>query len=306
VARSGAAHRHDRVTRPDPVDAILFSANANIVVVDDAVRHLADHSELYWEVGFPVARKTMETLTFPILGYMHISGGQVEYRVTIKDILPFTNDHYENKSLARSVKPEAWILEWKRNAENVKPRVWKSTLVLTRIEPFSWNTYDFHKLDGTHITHPPQRYARVMDPSGGDIRAENGRSRYQGVPVPQRQDPKATLLAERNLEDFVIERLELIEVGLHLVSRQLSTPAGRLDLLCMDSAGNYVVVELKRDQGSDRVVGQILRYMGWVKVHHSAPSVRGIIIVGRKDPALSFAIEAAPNIQVREFHLSIR
>jgi len=34
------------------VDAILFSASQALVSVDDAIRHLADHSELYWEVHF--------------------------------------------------------------------------------------------------------------------------------------------------------------------------------------------------------------------------------------------------------------
>jgi len=34
------------------VDAILFSANPDMVTVDDAIRYLADHKELYWEVPF--------------------------------------------------------------------------------------------------------------------------------------------------------------------------------------------------------------------------------------------------------------
>jgi hypothetical protein len=33
------------------VDAILFSANPDMVRVDDARKHLADHKELYWSVG---------------------------------------------------------------------------------------------------------------------------------------------------------------------------------------------------------------------------------------------------------------
>lgn len=39
-------------------------------------------------------------------------------------------------------------------------------------------------------------------------------------------------------------------------------------------------------QGTDQVVGQILRYMGWVKETHRTEKVRGIIIVGRKEQAL--------------------
>jgi hypothetical protein len=32
------------------MDAIVFSANPDVENVDDAVRHLSDHEEIYWEV----------------------------------------------------------------------------------------------------------------------------------------------------------------------------------------------------------------------------------------------------------------
>jgi RecB family endonuclease NucS len=103
-----------------------------------------------------------------------------------------------------------------------------------------------------------------------------------------------------------VQQLEAVEPGLHLVERQLSTPAGRLDLLCKDANGSYVVVELKRMQGSDQVMGQILRYMGWLKQTHPTDKVRGIVIVGNKDQALSYAASAVPDVQVKEFKLLIQ
>jgi endonuclease len=109
----------------------------------------------------------------------------------------------------------------------------------------------------------------------------------------------------RNIEGFVVQQLEAIEPGLRLVDRQLSTLAGRLDLLCKDASGSYVVVELKRMQGTDQVVGQILRYMGWVREFYHTEKVRGIIIVGKKDPTLKYAVMAAPNVQAKEFKLLI-
>ena len=65
------------------------------------------------------------------------------------------------------------------------------------------------------------------------------------------------------------------------------------------------MVELKRGQGNDQVVGQILRYIGWVQENYRTEKVRGIIIVGKKDRRLSYAIKAVKNIQVKEFKLSI-
>jgi hypothetical protein len=260
-----------------------------MVKVDDAIRHLAEHKELYWEVRFRIVK---DNLSYPMYGFIHITGGQVEYRVTIRDIVPFSPAHYEGE-LAVQVKPEPWLQEWKENANDTRLRPWRNALVITEIVPFSYDTYLFEKSDGTKIQAPPQSYVRVLPPDH----------------IPQRQPPLAPAankpLAERNLEDFVVQQLEAIELGLHLVARQLSTLAGRLDLLCMDASGNYVVVELKRMQGSDQVVGQVLRYMGWVRESYHTEKVRGIIIVGKKDPTLKYAVMAVPNVQAREFKLLI-
>jgi len=102
-----------------------------------------------------------------------------------------------------------------------------------------------------------------------------------------------------------VGQIEAIEPGLRLEERQKSTPAGRLDLLCRDTNGNYVVVELKRNLGTDQVVGQILRYMGWLIETYGTDKVRGIVIVGSKDQALTYAVKAVRSVQVKEFKLHI-
>src|ERR1039458_999128 len=120
-----------------PTDAILFSANPDMVSLDDAIRHLADHDELFWEVGFAVAR---DKFSYPIYGFMHISGEQVEYRATIREIVPFSPAHYEDAALAAKVKPEPWIHEWKENINDIRTHSWKNALVITEIVPFSYET----------------------------------------------------------------------------------------------------------------------------------------------------------------------
>jgi len=265
--------------RYDSMDAILFSANPSMVDVDDARKHLGDHKELYWSVGFPIAK---DKFSFPIFGFIHISGKQVEYRALVNDILPFSPEHYENAC----VKPESWRQNWKSDH-----RSWKSTLVMTDIVPCSFDTYLFEKYSGGLIKQPPEGFVRVLPPNQS--------------PESSPALPSPISIAEKNLEDFVVQQLDVIETGLRLVQRQLITRAGRLDLLCQDALGNYVVVELKKSQGTDQVVGQILRYMGWVKEKYPKSNVRGIVIVGKKDDALKYAIKAAPNIEAKEFKLSI-
>lgn len=143
------------------MDAILFSADPDMVVVDDAIKHLAGHEDLYWEVGF---RITGDRFSYPMYGFIHMCGGQVEYRASIRDIVPFSRDHYEDRALAERVKPKAWSREWLENLNDVRARPWKNALVMTEIMPFSCDTALFQKYDGTRVQRPPQSFVRVLLP----------------------------------------------------------------------------------------------------------------------------------------------
>ncbi|MBW2103232.1 MAG: DUF1016 family protein [Deltaproteobacteria bacterium] len=70
-----------------------------------------------------------------------------------------------------------------------------------------------------------------------------------------------------------------------------------------------LVVELKRNQTSDQTVGQLLRYIGWVKQHlaEDGDEVHGLIICHEADNALHYALSTVPDVELRlyevEFHL---
>jgi hypothetical protein len=101
---------------------------------------------------------------------------------------------------------------------------------------------------------------------------------------------------ENDLREFLAKNIFLVERGLTLVKKEFDTKeVGRIDLLCTDRKGNHVIVELKRDRKSDEVVGQILRYIGWVEKNMNAKA-RGIIIVGAPDERLQYAISALRNM----------
>src|ERR1700688_3466635 len=99
-----------------------------MVDIDDARNHLDYHEQLYWSVGFRIDKGK---LSFPIFGFIHMSGGQVEYRGLVSDILPYSPEHYENPA----VKPESWREKWKNDA-GTRSYPWKSALVMTEIVPF--------------------------------------------------------------------------------------------------------------------------------------------------------------------------
>ena len=53
-----------------------------------------------------------------------------------------------------------------------------------------------------------------------------------------------------------------------------------------------MIIELKRDQTSDQTIGQVLRYMGWVRKHlaQDNESVEGLIIARSSDEKLEYAL----------------
>lgn len=112
---------------------------------------------------------------------------------------------------------------------------------------------------------------------------------------------------ERDLQNFLAKNLNIIESGLTFYG--LEYPAGNrtIDILALDKDNNYVVIELKVSRGYDRVVGQILRYMAWIRKNHAEGNqkVRGIIIAREITEDLILACSEIQNIDLFEYSLSI-
>ena len=76
------------------------------------------------------------------------------------------------------------------------------------------------------------------------------------VPV----DEVANTDTEKLLEDILVATPELLESGLKLIGRQVSTDGGSLDLLAVDRNGRLTVCELKRGTLTRDAVAQALDY----------------------------------------------
>jgi len=117
---------------------------------------------------------------------------------------------------------------------------------------------------------------------------------------------------ERDLQNYLVKNLESVEAGLKLYNQDGITgvefPVGgrRIDILAVDAENNLVVLELKVSKGHDRVIGQILRYMGWLKENlaEDNQNVRGIIIAKDITSDLKWACSATQGISLREYSIS--
>lgn len=77
--------------------------------------------------------------------------------------------------------------------------------------------------------------------------------------------PSGISLEER-LEDWLESDISMLDDNLLVIGRQVRTPfSGIIDLLCLDSAGDTVIVELKKGKTPREVTAQALDYASWVK-----------------------------------------
>jgi endonuclease len=118
---------------------------------------------------------------------------------------------------------------------------------------------------------------------------------------------------ERDLRNYLVKNLGLIEPDLRLYEEEGSTgiefPVGGrfIDILAVDKDGCYVVVELKVSRGHDRVVGQLLRYMGWVAQNmETSQPVRGVIVANDITTDLKLASSCVPHVRLIEYEISFK
>lgn len=121
-------------------------------------------------------------------------------------------------------------------------------------------------------------------------------------------------LLEKDLQRYLAENLGCIEPGLKLYEdedlRGIEYEAGggrRIDILAVDRNGAFVVIELKVSRGYDRVIGQLLRYMNWVRRDLADPGqkVRGIIVCRSMSEDLRLACSSIQDVELYEYKLSV-
>lgn len=124
---------------------------------------------------------------------------------------------------------------------------------------------------------------------------------------------------ERHLHDYLFDNWPQLDLakdwelfvrdGEPDAGYEFLTPIGRIDLLARHRReARWLVIELKRDKSSDVVVGQILRYIGWIQAHHAQPgeSVEGLVIAARGEDKLYYALSAVPSVLFKSYEVEFR
>lgn len=131
------------------------------------------------------------------------------------------------------------------------------------------------------------------------------------------EDPSAFAL-EKHLEDFLVSNWKQTELGKafdiyeeegELIGQQYQSDTGPIDILALSKdKKQLLVIELKKGRASDVVVGQIQRYMGYVKAELAEPGqeVRGIVIAFEDDVRIRRALSVAQNIEFYTYKVQFK
>ena len=134
---------------------------------------------------------------------------------------------------------------------------------------------------------------------------------------PTIEDP-ATFALEKHLEDFLVQNwngtalsdeFDIYEEDGERVGRQFPTDTGPIDILAVSKDRKMLlVIELKKGRASDVVVGQLLRYMGFVQEELAEPEqiVRGVVIALEDDQRLRRALAVVPAIEFYRYEVSFK
>jgi len=218
------------------------------------------------------------------------------------------------QAIKEAFKDKAQILSTKQIIDAVQkkyPDKWKEVTIRTHTMGCSVN----HSSSKYYPSFPKFLYTvapgkvRLYDPEkDGDFpKAHNV---LEDEIVSEEDALEVTLSLERDLQEYLCRDLTQLESGLRLfkeeglIGREVSTEAGKIDILAKDSNNNLVVIELKASQASYGVLGQILSYIASIKKELKGENVRGIIIAEDFDKKLTLAVTEVSNVSLVKYKVN--
>ncbi|HEX8049687.1 endonuclease NucS domain-containing protein [Rhizobium sp.] len=179
-----------------------------------------------------------------------------------------------------------------------------------------------HQLRGLLLRQPgwtmeemPTEVRMIFPGVSGDVAIVNDVLGQVGEAGSDDENNSPYFSLEYQLRDFLAANINSINFGERKLSLYVD-PTGRdgieypsavgpIDILAVDAQGSFYVFELKRAASTDRALGQITRYMGWIKTTIGKDKdVYGVIISKAVGDNLKYARTVVPNIFLYEYSVS--
>jgi RecB family endonuclease NucS len=195
------------------------------------------------------------------------------------------------------------ILRVLRNAD----RPLKDTEIADRMDGVGGSNAIYHRLMDLHesgkikkVDQRPRKWA-LTDGTNIDQSIDT-------MSDEQKEPQKTQLSLERDVQEYLSERLDDIEQGLSVQSDrtglEVQVDSGRVDILAEDTDGDLVVIEIKAGEAKRAVLGQIKAYMADVIDELSETGdVRGIIVSEDFSQQLTRAMTLENNIELYTYRV---
>ena len=130
------------------------------------------------------------------------------------------------------------------------------------------------------------------------------------------EEETSNFALEKHLEDFILQNWESTIIGKDYdvyvdedgkTGQQYYTDTGPIDILAIKKdKTELLVIELKKGRASDTVIGQIQRYMGFIKdeVCQNNQTVKGLIIALDDDLRIKRALSVTQNINFYTYKIN--
>lgn len=145
---------------------------------------------------------------------------------------------------------------------------------------------------------------------------EIDKTKYDNLINGEPREKQFEFILEKYLENFIVSNFDKIFKGkLKLyeppdIAQQYDTSeVGIIDILAEEPETNsIVIIELKKGRESDKVIGQTLRYMGWVdeNIREKNQKVKAIIICMEADQKLKYALKMTNNIELKYYEVDFK
>lgn len=201
---------------------------------------------------------------------------------------------------------KSWLRE---NPDNIPDNIDVTTLtsrqILSVLKKHKWNYIE----DETHVrlTLPNCSTYTDLSPSSLDDCKDETESKFEDYEFSLENQLRDFL--EENLRNTSIENGSL-KIYIDPSGRdgvEYPTDVGFIDILAVNEKGDFYIIELKKGISSDKTIGQITRYMGWVKsTLGKNNNVYGIIVSKTANDKLKYSKMMVPNISIYEYRLNVQ
>jgi hypothetical protein len=156
-------------------------------------------------------------------------------------------------------------------------------------------------------------YDENSDPPPIYKQAEEGITAEDTDNGEDEQDEGHEFAYENDLKNFLAKNLHVIRPSIAIYEdgdiRGVEFPVGGrfIDILAVENRKDLIVIELKVSKGYDKALGQLLRYIAWIKKNLAEPTqkVKGMIVARTVSEDLRLAVSVVNDVELFEYQISI-